>query len=586
MLTPRPAPDLATPAAGPTLPRRAGWGLAAGAAILLVIAALLLAYLLTPYPALRDWYLRRTPYLYRAASLPLDFFTPDVKALGNLLAGLALVGLGGVGAYGWWVLARRSVVVSPPLRLLRSADLPLLAGLLLLAASLWAWGATQVPPAYDEVFSAVYCAGNESLFATWSYYMLPNNHVLFNLLNGGLFGWLRHLPWLVPTGRLLSGLAYAGTLLVIYRLVASLTSQRGVGALLAVLAGLQFSLWGFGFQARGYALYALLHWIAVATLLAHWRQTWQNKWLPINALAVAAGYAVLPTFLFYHAAQLLAGVVVQLRERRFDGRFWRWQAGALALAGAFYLPVIGFSGLGALVANPYVRPFQGSLAEFVVNAWPDVKSYAPYAFGEIGLGPWSAYVLALVPLLLLAHRRYWQLGLLYLAWLLAVIGGTLGLRHVVFHRNLLALHSIAVVLAPFTVGVWMSRWRRWAGLAGALAVIVGVGLGFVRYNPVREPLALYYYDLLGGFDAAQQRLAKLPARATVAFSEESFYPYYLYRRAGDTAPHPAQRPAPAADYFLTAPSDVLPPALAGHYQPVDTVGTYVLWRRQFGILAP
>jgi len=186
----------------------------------------------------------------------------------------------------------------------------------------------------------------------------------------------------------------------------------------------------------------------------------------------------------------------------------------------------------------------------------------------------------LLPLALLAHRRYWQLGLLYGAWLLALVGGTLGLRHVIFHRNLLALFSLAVVLAPLTVGAWLSRWRPWAGLAGTLVVLGGVGLGFVRHNPVREPLALYYYDLPAGFEAAQQRLARLPGgAASVAFSEESFYPYFLYRRAGQLAPHPARRPAPAASYFLRAPNDALPPALAGRYQPVDTVGTYRLWRR-------
>jgi len=131
-----------------------------------------------------------------------------------------------------------------------------------------------------------------------------------------------------------------------------------MGALLALLAGLRFSLWGFGFQARGYALYALLHWVVVGTLLAHWRQPRQLKWLVGNMLAVAAGYAVVPTFLFYHAAQLLAGAVVQLQRRRFEGQFWRYQVGAGALAGAFYLPIMGFSGLASLAANPYVRPFK------------------------------------------------------------------------------------------------------------------------------------------------------------------------------------------------------------------------------------
>jgi hypothetical protein len=579
MTSPRPAPDFAASATNSAFPRR-GWRVVVGAALLLLATGALLAYVLTPYAALRDWYLHRTPYVYRAASWPTDFFTPAVLARGKVLAMLALAGLLGTAAGYWWLSGRHLLSPSLPSQpSMRRADWPWLAGVLALAAGLWAWGASHVPPAYDEVFSAVYSSGNESLFVTWSYYMLPNNHVLFNLLNGGLFGWLHHLGWLVPTGRLLSGLAYVGSLAVVYRVVVSLTGRRWVGALLAVLAGLQFSLWGFGFQARGYALYALLHWVALATLIRYWRQPRRSD-LALNALAVAAGYATVPTFLFYHAAQLLAGAVVQGRQRRLDGWFWASQGGALALAGAFYLPVIGFSGLASLAANPYVRPFTGSLGEFIVKSWPDVRSYAPYAFGEIGMGPWLAYGLALVPLALLAHRRYWQLGLLYGCWLLAMLGGTLGLRHVIFHRNLLALFSLAVVLAPLTVGVLLSRWNRWAGLAGALAIVIITGLGYVRHNPVREPTALYYYDLTGNFDAAQQRLAQLPAgAASVGFSQESFYPYFLYVQSGKLAVHPAQHPASAADYYLTAPNDSLPRTLQGRYQPVDTVGTYRLWRR-------
>ena len=86
-------------------------------------------------------------------------------------------------------------------------------------------------------------------------------------------------------------------------------------------------------------------------------------------LAVAAGYVVVPAFLFYHAAQLLAGAAVQLR-RRFDGWFWGCQAGALALVGAFYLPAMGFSGLGALAANPYVRPFRAVWANSAKKPGP------------------------------------------------------------------------------------------------------------------------------------------------------------------------------------------------------------------------
>jgi hypothetical protein len=577
MMSPCPAPDAAASAPSAHSPRR-GWPWVAGAALFGLLASALLAYVCTPYAALRDWYLHRTPTLYRATRWPTDFFTPAVKASGDVLACLALAGLVAVGAY-LWVSKSRPVALAAPIRLFARADRPWLAGLFVLAAGLWANGASQVPPAYDEVFSAVYSAGSGSLLVAWSYYMLPNNHVLFNLLNGGLFGWLHHLPWLVLTGRVLSGLAYAGTLAVVYRVVASLTGRRWVGAGLAALAGVQFSLWGFGFQARGYALYALLHWVALAALLAYWRQS-RRTWLWLNAGAVVAGYATVPTFLFYHVAQLLAAALVQARQRRFDLPFWFSQAGALALGGAFYLPVLGFSGLGALTANQYVRPFQGSLADFVAQAWPDFRSYAPYCFGEVWLGPWPAYALALVPLALLAHRRYWQLGVVYAAWLLALAGGTLGLRHVLFHRNLLALFSLALVLAPLTVGVLLRRWRRWAGLAGALLLSGWLGAGLLMHNPVSQPRALYY-DFQANFSIAQQRMDKLPSgRASIGFSEESFYPYYLYLQAGGHAPHPSLRPALATAYYITAANDALPPSLLGYYQPVDTVSTYRLWRRK------
>ena len=98
---------------------------------------------------------------------------------------------------------------------------------------------------------------------------------------------------------------------------------------------------------------------------------------------------------------------------------------------------------------------------------------------------------------------------------------------------------------------------------------------------MQEPTALYYYDLPGSYAAAQLRLATLPGWvASVGFSQESFYPFYLYQRAGQAAAHPAQHPVPAAEYFITASNDELPPALAGRYQPVDTVGTFRLWRRK------
>jgi len=559
------------------------------------MAAGALAYLLTPYAALRDWYLARTPNLYRAATWPRYFFTPAVKAQGNwfCLGGLALLAV----AVFWWVrpgwrpgFLRKepptNYAPGPKSSLIARADWPYLAGLLAAAAGLWGWGVGQLPPAYDEVFSAVYSAGSGSVFVAWSYYMLPNNHLLFNVLNAGLFGWLGQPTVLLTTGRLLSGLAYVATVGVIYRTLRGLTGRRMLAAGLALLAALQYALWGFGCQARGYALYALMHWLAVASLLGYWqRPTAGQRWG--NAVAVAVGYATVPTFLFYHAAQLLAAAVVQLRRRRLDGQFWWAQAHALGASYWFYLPALGFSGLTALSDNQYVRPHHEPLAEFVVKYWPRFLNYTSYCFGYGGPDYGLSYALVLVPLALLvwprpaaAASQKWpwrRLALLYAFWLLALVAGTLKLHLLLFPRNLLALFSLALVLGLLAPGLLLSSWRRWAGTTVLSALGIWLGARFVRHNPVQDPSALYNSKVLRDYQLGLTRVATLPPTGTRAFSEESFYPYFLSLRAGRPAWHPARSPV-AADYFITAPNDRLPLRLAPLYQPVDTVGGYRLYR--------
>jgi len=70
------------------------------------LAGLALAYLLTPYAALRDWYLARAPHLYLGDTWARDFFTPAVKTQGNWFCagGVALLAL----ALGWQLVPRAS----------------------------------------------------------------------------------------------------------------------------------------------------------------------------------------------------------------------------------------------------------------------------------------------------------------------------------------------------------------------------------------------------------------------------------------------------------------------------------------------
>ncbi|RZK56091.1 MAG: hypothetical protein EOO59_10070, partial [Hymenobacter sp.] len=449
---------------------RSRWGRWGAGVVALVLAAAAFTYLLTPYAVLRDWYLGLTPNLYRAATWPRDFFTPAAKAQGNwfCLGGLALL----AAAVFWWARPPWQLVFfqeeasadhspGPKSPLVARADRPYLAGLLALAAGLWAWGAAHLPPAYDEVFSALYSAGSGSGFVAWSYYMLPNNHLLFNVLNGELFVWFAGPTTLLTTGRVLSGVAYVATVGVMYRTLVGLGRSRLLAAGLALLAAVQYPLWGFGCQARGYALYGLMHWLAVATLLGYWqRPTPGRRWG--NAVAVAVGYATVPTFLFYHGAQLLAAASVQLRRRQLDQRFWWAQANALGAVYWFYLPALCFSGIKALSDNQYVRPRHGALTAFIRSAWPHFREYASYCFGTAGLGRGVGYALAGLPLVLLfwprpggRAGRPWpgrQLALLYALWLLVLLAATLALQRLVFPRNLVGLFSVGLVLGLLALG--------------------------------------------------------------------------------------------------------------------------------------
>ncbi|MGI4864936.1 MAG: hypothetical protein ACRYFZ_13510 [Janthinobacterium lividum] len=411
-------------------------------------------------------------------------------------------------------------------------------------------------------------------------------------MNKVLFGWWVPFTSLLLTGRVLSGLAYVATVGVIYRTLVGLLRQRPLAAGLALLAAVQYSLWGFGSQARGYALYGLMHWLAIATLLGYWqRSAPSRRWG--NAVAVAVGYATVPTFLFYHVAQLLAAASVQLRRRQLDGQFWWAQANALGVVYWFYLPALCFSGLKALSANPYVRPHHGPLLAFVGKAWPHFREYATYCFGTAGLSSGVGYALALLPLVLLGWPRpagrawpWRRLAVLYALWLVVLATSTLALQLLVFPRNLLGLFSLMLVFGLLALGILLSCWRRWAGVGAPLVVGLWIGGRFIRNNPVKDPSSLYNSKVLSDYQLGLKRIAALPQGGTYAFSEESFYPYFLSQRAGRPALHPAHRPVVAADYFITAPNDRLPANSLAAYAPVDTVGGYRLYRHQPGNSKP
>jgi hypothetical protein len=541
-------------------------------------------YWLTPYPKLLHWYLGLNNCFYRAESWPERFFTPAVKAKGNLLALVALVlcsaGLG-ILLYHWRRIPQPRQLALSLLPRLGRPDALYLLGLLGAASGLWWWGNSRVVPGTDEVFSALYCAPLPP-FQTVAYYMLPNNHLLFNLLNGTLFG---RSADLVHTGRLLSGLAYLATVASVYGWFRGLTGHRLLAAVVALVTALQFPLWGFSFQARGYALYALAHWGAFIGLFGYLRDR-RGGWLLLNAVCCVVGYAAVPTFLFFHLAQLAFGVLYQWQQRALDWRFWRYQAGGLLTVYLFYLPALGFSGLAALTSNEYVQSTSPTIAGFLPAFSHDLHGFMQYCFSTIELGVPLSELLSLLPLLLLLARRntaWFAYGLFYALLLAVAVGLMLGMRHSVNQRNLIGHCSLALALVPATLywllGQLPAHWRRprWQ-LGGTVLVLLALGRQFVHASPVKNPENLYIFDNSRAYRAIITDLLTIRAGQRVAYSWESFYVYYAGQQRGLSGYLTCS--PPLADYYIVLPNEELPPVAAPNYELLAKGAEFTLYRRK------
>ena len=93
--------------------------------------------------------------------------------------------------------------------------------------------------------------------------MLPNNHVFFNLLNGTLCHFVDNK---VISGRIISGITFAVFIPLLYYWLLNKTKSRYYAAAFCAVMMLQFPVWAFSFQARGYAIYLLCAWAAFISL--------------------------------------------------------------------------------------------------------------------------------------------------------------------------------------------------------------------------------------------------------------------------------------------------------------------------------
>ncbi len=381
-----------------------------------------------------------------------------------------------------------------------------------LAAKAW----SQSHYSSDEVFSAIALADLPA-FQTASYYPLPNNHVFFNLLNG-LFSFATED--LVFSGRLISVFAFMGVLILTFILFVKLNGRRWQSLLFTILVAVQFPIWGWSGQARGYELMLLL---AMVSLLAMWRSLdgEGGEASRTFTVAIALGLFTQPAFLFWWAG-LFAGGLMIAAGNKAALRHWVFanaSAGALALI--FYLPLLTFSGAGAITSNPYVQPSADGTLAFLHQL--QQQNYLAGLFTEWLPLPWTEWLApAILPVALVvlfrSGKRQRELALVGTGIFLTTVLMVILMRKAPFYRVFIAHGWLFWVLALAAfAGLLKSKWR-----LILVPLIIACILYSARFNRRLIPLHLYYYDVNARFEKLKAcQLPDLQGKSVV-LSDESF----------------------------------------------------------------
>ncbi len=370
-----------------------------------------LYYLLNSHQSLLSAYFQLNSCFYKSEFFEAAFFNEHTKAQGNLFSLLSificiatLVTL----LKKWKLLPgapKETLAISVP-----SATRPYLLILFVFSLAAWMYGYLTITPGYDEVFSAQQCA-ELPWFQTWSYYMIPNNHIGYNLLNKLLFFWVDNK---VISGKIISLLAYLSWNTIAFFAFCRFTASRTISLAASIVMALQFPVWGFGFEARGYELYGVCEFISFLSLIA-WLKNKEAHWLLLNVLVSILGYAVLPTFMYLHFAQIIFGLWACWGSKKCLINFYRYQFYILAGVFFFYLPALCYSGLGAFIDNKYTRAVDLSYLDFTVKLFKTLPSYFDYtARGFSIIKTILVIVLSIVPFALLLNKQFNSLSFSFL----------------------------------------------------------------------------------------------------------------------------------------------------------------------------
>jgi hypothetical protein len=527
-----------------------------------------ICYLFAGYDRLVNWYLSLEDCFYKRSEWTTGYFTPEVKMQGNFFAlgGILLAATALVLIFRGW---RNREVSSPHPYSVSIASLPWYGAVVVLAVSVAVWEWNLLLPSNDEVFSVVKCTALHP-FITLSYYMQPNNHIYFNVVNRLLFGWLNDF---VFSGRLIAAATYVGATAGVYFLLCRLLSGRLFAfiALLPVLFGV-YTL-GFGVQARGYGPQLFCGIMAFIALMLRHADSGDRQ-LRVNAVFNIIGFMLIPSYLYFYLAQLMYLGFVMVGQRKIDRRFIWAQVATGAMVYLAYLPAICFSGLQSITSNGWVKPSTEGLLSFLPRYGDFLLTLMSEVCNNIaGQGNFINYLLFALPLALFFTKKSTdrRMALFYIALWVPYVLYTMVVKRIPFHRVLIVHLSLSTLFVVYTLAVIVrhisAQHKSKVLKLAAIAFLFVLPVGYYLYdlyllNRYNATYLLYRYNINEVHTVQINSLEKIPQGSSVSFSEDAFYFYYYASRRNYTT---FKCPSTSAQYFIKIANRPSPPGLDGLY---------------------
>jgi len=544
-------------------------------------------FLLSDHNSLVKWYLSLNNCIYNYPTWGSVFFTESVKKSGDLYCIVALV----ISLIGIIVIIKRWKYPKVQQSNNLVGDIGLMDTIFLIISLvsgfiLWLWGNSISLPAYDEVFSAQNIAGINP-FQAISYYMLPNNHVFYNLLNGLFFHGFADK---VISGRILSLFAYMGVITVVFFWLQKLVETPWIKCLITLALASQFMIWGFSFQARGYELYLLAEWGMFASLYRY-VNSGNSRWLFINMVCITAGYFCMPSFLYFHAAQVLFMLFYWVVYKKAEISFWKYQLLSVMATFLLYLPLLCFSGLDSISNNHYVKPMgrYKTAKEFADFFFPYFKPYVEHIFSDITLaGHHLNYLLCFLPLGLLFFRKNkcaTIFGLFYLSMWASFFALVFVMKRPPFERNLLGNYSITLMAVLLTfywlLSTLMAKIKKVIESQVIFKVVFALAPVFLIVHFIRTDIyylkdTLYEYEVNTRYNEVRVGLNLIPRGSKVDFSDESFYARYILEKKGITSEKCSSF---NSDFVIKQDDEVLPSWVKDQYYLIGKVNEFNIYQK-------